>query len=377
MLRGAGRIRRQHFKQAFLSIEKDQKHRRQVPTFLSHYTCIHLSCISRMPQALAVHSPRVLEGNQTTHTCCAHVSLTAPRPCISRMCISRRLSADCGRYPSGVMIVVDAFTCGTNEQRERILYDIQECPATRRYFVHRETSRQLAQAMALTTLPCRAHSVMTIAHKLGCRFKSSHFESVAYQLSLREHWSSITSSCLTSKASLWPSDSTSSELENEGVHRMPPFRPTRLCHDGVQVETTSKPIRRTFHLLVSCASAQPRPRCSEKSHTDDGEYWVSRRCLHTCTHCHRLSIPWPRHSSSCPGTRCSTHYRLPDGYSCPQQHRTAFPRRRRRITRSPVYQILQSNRGRYLINSWKQYHRGRRRPSLVHDTTRSLPTKSV
>lgn len=254
MLRGAGRIRRQHIKQAFLSIEKEQKHRGQVLTFLPSYSCIHLPCISRMPQALAVHSRCILEGNPATHTCMApssvHVSLATPRPSVSSTCTSRRLSADCGRYPSGIIAMVDAFTCGTDEQRKRILHDIQECPATRAYFVHRETCGQLAQAMALTTLPCRANSVLTIAHKLGCRFKPSHFESVTYQLSLREHWSSVPS--LVSLARHHCGRTTARLLNWK-------MRAFIECHrfdqlNYVMMEFTRdniKPIRRTFHLLLS------------------------------------------------------------------------------------------------------------------------------
>lgn len=146
--------------------------------------------------------------------------------------------------------MVDAFTSGTNKQRKRILREIQECPAARGYFVHRETSRQLAQAMALTTLPCRAHSVMIIAHRLGCHFKSNHFESVAYHLSLREHWSSVP--LLVSLARHHCGRATARLLN----WKMRAFIECRRFDqlDYVMTEfirDNIKPVRRTFHLLLS------------------------------------------------------------------------------------------------------------------------------
>lgn len=249
MLRAAGRIRRQHIGQAFLSIGKEKNYRGEVSAFSPSHTCIHLSCISQMPQAFAVHSRHVLEGNQATHTystpSSAHVSLTTPCPSTSR-----RLGADCGRYPSGVMVMVDAFACGTNKQRKRILREIQECPAARGYFVHRETSRQLAQAMALTTLPCRAHSVMIIAHRLGCRFKSNHFESVAYHLSLREHWSSVP--LLVSLARHHCGRATARLLNWKLRAFIECRRFDQLNYVMTEfIRDNIKPIRRTFHLLLS------------------------------------------------------------------------------------------------------------------------------
>ncbi|KAI6136728.1 hypothetical protein F5141DRAFT_1059749 [Pisolithus sp. B1] len=170
--------------------------------------------------------------------------------CLPHQPASFHFNADCGRYPSGVVVMVDAFTSGTNKQRKRILREIQECPAARGYFVHRETSRQLAQAMALTTLPCRAHSVMIIAHRLGCHFKSNHFESVAYHLSLREHWPSVP--LLVSLARHHCGRATARLLN----WKMRAFIECRRFDqlDYVMTEfirDNIKPVRRTFHLLLS------------------------------------------------------------------------------------------------------------------------------
>ncbi|KAI6132738.1 hypothetical protein EV401DRAFT_2193390 [Pisolithus croceorrhizus] len=170
--------------------------------------------------------------------------------CLPHHPTSFHFNADCGRYPSGVIVMVDAFTSGTNKQRKRILREIQECPAARGYFVHRETSRQLAQAMALTTLPCRALSVMIIAHRLGCHFKSNHFESVAYHLSLREHWSSVP--LLVSLARHHCGRATARLLNWKMRALIECRRFDQLDYIMTEfIRDNIKPIRRTFHLLLS------------------------------------------------------------------------------------------------------------------------------
>ncbi|KAL4071029.1 hypothetical protein J3A83DRAFT_4373199 [Scleroderma citrinum] len=104
--------------------------------------------------------------------------------------------------------------------------------------------------MASTMQPSRANVVMTIAHKLGCRFKPSHFECVVYELSLRECWSYIPS--LVSVARHQCGRATA-RLLNWKMRAFIECR--RFCQlDRVITEFSRegiKPIRRTFHLLVS------------------------------------------------------------------------------------------------------------------------------
>lgn len=256
MLRGAGGIRRQHITQVVLSIGK----RHQLfQTILPFRPCIHSSCSSHAAHshALTLDSlrlRRVPEGNPSAHVydqlLDARISVTPSTHSGLDAHTSQQCGADCGPFPSGVMDVVNVFMRGTTEQRKCIVQKIKNCPATCRYFTHRENATRLAQAMVSTTQPSRAHVVMAIAHRLGCRFKPSHFESVVHELSLRECWSLIPP--LVSFARHQCGRTTARLLNWK-------MRAFIECHrfdklDRVIMEFSRegiKPLRRTFHLLVS------------------------------------------------------------------------------------------------------------------------------
>ena len=256
MLRGAGRTRRQHIKEVVLNIGK---HRDFLQAVLPSRLCIHSSCLSQatLSHALALDNlclRRVNKGSSSAHVynrlSNTRVSMTPVTYLGLDAHASQELRADCGPFPSGVIHVVNAFMVGSVKQRKCIFQKIQNCPATSRYFTHRENATCLAQAMASTVRPSRAHVVMTIAHKLGCQFKPSHFERIVYELSLRECWSLIP-----------PLVSSARHLCGRTTARLLNWKMRAFieCHrfdqlDRIMIEFSREginPLRRTFHLLVS------------------------------------------------------------------------------------------------------------------------------
>lgn len=155
-----------------------------------------------------------------------------------------------GQFPSGIIDTIDAFSSATKDEITAIVSDINASFTLRRYIRQRESARRLAQFLASTSQPSRAHAVMTLAHTLGCRFKPNHFESVVHHLSLKEHWSLIPP--LVSLARNQCGKTTARLLNWKLRAFMACHRFRRLDH--VLEEFTRDnvhPTQRTFHLLVS------------------------------------------------------------------------------------------------------------------------------
>ncbi|KAH0838393.1 hypothetical protein J3R83DRAFT_6700 [Lanmaoa asiatica] len=128
--------------------------------------------------------------------------------------------------------------------------DINASPKWRRYIRQRESARRLAQFLASTSRPSRAHSVMTLAHALGCRFKPNHFETIVYQHSLKQHWSLIPPLVALARDQC---GKTTARLLNWKIRAfIECHRFGRLDHVLEEfARDTVQPNRRTFHLLVS------------------------------------------------------------------------------------------------------------------------------
>ncbi|KAF9240878.1 hypothetical protein BU15DRAFT_61203 [Melanogaster broomeanus] len=254
MLSGARPVHSQNINRLFTI----GKCHRGVPTSHSPHQLIHSSCSSRSATsfpALAVakdHTRYISVPNVITHICQGPevTSSNSTAPTTSR---GHRLwtpAEHCGQYPSGVIDVIDAFARGTKEEIKLIIADVKSSRGIRQYFRQRESARRLAQFLASTSQPSRAHSAMTLAHGLGCCFKPNHFESVVHQLSSKEYWTLIPP--LVSLARHQCGKTTARLLNWKMRAFIECHRFGRLdqvleefARDGVQ------PIRRTFHLLVS------------------------------------------------------------------------------------------------------------------------------
>ncbi|KIJ68335.1 hypothetical protein HYDPIDRAFT_124718 [Hydnomerulius pinastri MD-312] len=257
MLRGAGRIHRQHIKQAVLSFGK--RHEIALSLHSPHHS-IHISCSPRAAtssRALAVSSNyirHIPEGGPTDYVCQGasniYSTTTAPSPAASRGHRPWSPTESCEEYPSGVIDAVDAFALGTKEESKGVIQDIKSSPEIRKYFRPRETARRLAQSMASSSRPSRAQSVMALAHGLGCCFKPNHFESVVHQLAAKEHWAFIPP--LVSLAKHQCGRTTARLLNWKMRAFIECQRFGRLNHVLEEFARDSvQPIRRTFHLLVS------------------------------------------------------------------------------------------------------------------------------
>ncbi|KAF8560456.1 hypothetical protein OG21DRAFT_1430293 [Imleria badia] len=238
MLRGVGR----HAKQALLVPGKRHEH-------------IHpSSCALSGLHALALakhHTPHISQGTPLAHVYQVPCPDTRPSlPLISRAPHPRSPAGYRGQFPSGVIDTIDAFSCASKEEIVVLVSDINASFKLRRYFRQRESARRLAQFLASTSRPSRAHSVMTLAHALGCRFKPNHFETVLHQLSLKEYWSSIPPLVSLARDQC---GKTTARLLNWKIRAF--IECHRFGHLNHVIEEFARdnvqPTRRTFHLLVS------------------------------------------------------------------------------------------------------------------------------
>ncbi|KAG8219898.1 hypothetical protein J3R82DRAFT_892 [Butyriboletus roseoflavus] len=245
MLKGVGRVHTQHY-----LLVPGKRHQRPI-----HY--LHSSCAPSGLQALA------LSKNYTRHipqgTPLAHVyqapPLTCPEtrpslPAISHAPRPCNPPGYRGQFPSGIIDTIDAFSSGTKAEITTLTSDINASPKLRRYIRQRESARRLAQFLASTSRPLRAHSAMTLAHALGCRFKPNHFETVVHQLSLKEYWSLIPPLASLARDQC---GKTTARLLNWKIRAfIECHRFGRLDHVlGEFARDNVQPTRRTFHLLVS------------------------------------------------------------------------------------------------------------------------------
>ena len=236
-----------HAKQALLAPGKRHEH---IPTLTVPSPSLHSSCSSHSHAlALTEHRPpRISQGTPSVHVYPESLLSvpetpppvsSAPHPAVSP-----------GHLPSGIIDTIDAFSSATMQDMPTLVSDINASFKLRRYFRQRESARRLAQFLASTSRPSRAHSVMALAHALGCRFKPNHFESVLHQLSLKDHWSLIP-----------PLVSLARDQCGKTTARLLNWKMRALieCHhfghlDHVIeefVQDNVQPTQRTFHLLVS------------------------------------------------------------------------------------------------------------------------------
>lgn len=248
MLRGVGR----HAKQALLVPEK--RHDLSLPP--SPHS-LHSSCALSALHALALtkhHTPHISQGTPLAHVYQVP-PLTCPETRPSLPATSRaprpRSPTECrGQFPSGIIDTIDAFSSATKEEITTLVSNISASFNLRRYLRQRESARRLAQFFASTSRPSRAHCVMTLAHALGCRFKPNHFESVLYQLSLKEFWSLVPPLVSLARDQC---GRTTARLLNWKIRAfMECHRFGRLGHVLEEFAREDvQPTRRTFHLLVS------------------------------------------------------------------------------------------------------------------------------
>lgn len=248
MLTGVGRVHTQHHAKQVLLVP-GKRHER------IHY--LHSSCASSGLQALALtkdHTRHIPQGTPLAHvyqgpplTCpetrpSLPVASRAPRPCTP--------PGYRGQFPSGIIDTIDAFSSGTKEQVTSIMLDINASPKLRRYIRQRESARRLAQFLASTSRPSRAHSVMILARALGCRFKPNHFETVVHQLSLKEHWPLIPPLVSLARDQC---GKTTARLLNWKIRAFIECRRFRRLDHVLEefARDNVQPTRRTFHLLVS------------------------------------------------------------------------------------------------------------------------------
>ncbi|KAF8446067.1 hypothetical protein L210DRAFT_38818 [Boletus edulis BED1] len=222
MLRGVGR----HAKQALLVPGK---------RLLSlHSSCTHKQHVPHVLHVPPVASPETRPSLPST-SC-------APLPCSP--------PGSRGQFPSGIIDIVDALSSATKPEITSLVADINASYTLRRYFRQRESARRLALYLASTSRPSRAHSVMVLAHALGCRFKPNHFESVLHQLSLKDHWTLIPP--LVSLARVQCGKTTARLLNWKTRAFIECHQFGRLDHMiGEFARHNVQPTRRTFHLLVS------------------------------------------------------------------------------------------------------------------------------
>lgn len=170
------------------------------------------------------------------------------------------------------------------------------------------------------------------------------------------------------KGSMWQDHSSSSQLENKSVHRVPSFWPIRSRARRIclgQCSTHSKNVSSPRFRTPS----QPGLAFCQEIFAINGECWFSCRCFHSRAHCYRLSNlrlgpPGPRTSiRGLASRRCS------DIHSNAQQHHSTFPRRWRRTQCRGTHQpndrpcdFQKRNRQ----SARRYYHRGRRRRLLAH-----------
>ena len=241
MLRGVGRIHSQHHAKQALLVPGRRNER--LPTHT-----LHSSCPLSGLQALALskdRTPHIPQATPLPPLMCPETRPASPNP------PRPRSPPECrGQFPSGIIDTIDAFSSGTKQEITTIMSDINASFNFRRYIRQRESARRLAQFLASTSRPSRAHSVMTLAHALGCRFKPNHFESVVHQLSLTEYWSLIPPLVSLARDQC---GKTTARLLNWKIRAfIECHRFGRLDHVlGEFAQDNVQPTRRTFHLLVS------------------------------------------------------------------------------------------------------------------------------
>ena len=236
MLRGVGRV---HALAPVRPIER-------APTLPFSIYSLHSSCTFSGPHALALSKDSIPHKltqlrpayQLPTLTCSETSSSLPPRTCRP------------GQFPSGIIDVIDAFSSATKQEIITIMSDINTSFNLRRYIRQRESARRLAQYLASTSRPSRAHSVMSLAHALGCRFKPNHFETVVHQLSLKEYWSLVPPLVSLARDQCGKSTARLLNWKIRAFIECHRFRPLghvleEFARDNVQ------PTRRTFHLLVS------------------------------------------------------------------------------------------------------------------------------
>ncbi|KAH7911935.1 hypothetical protein BJ138DRAFT_1084578 [Hygrophoropsis aurantiaca] len=154
-------------------------------------------------------------------------------------------------YTPELLDAVDAFPLReTNNAVQAGLREIITSPVLSAHFSPRENAKKLAENMALTQYPQRAHQVLIIAHALGCQFKLSHFECVAHQLIQGKHWSAIPYLVYLAKNQC---GRVSIRMLNYKTRALVECRRYDRLIDILQdfVRENLRPNRRTFHLLLS------------------------------------------------------------------------------------------------------------------------------
>ena len=216
-----------------------------------HLHSLHPSCALHALALAKHHTPPISQGTPLARVYQAPpLARPETRPPLSATSRPPRPRSPAGRFPCGIIDTIDAFSSATKEEITSLVSDINASFHLRRYFLQRESARRLAQFLASTSRPSRAHSVMTLAHALGCRFKPNHFETVLHQLSLKEYWSLVPP--LVSLARDQCGKTTARLLNWRTRAFIECHRFGRLDHVLDEfAQDKVQPTRRTFHLLVS------------------------------------------------------------------------------------------------------------------------------
>ncbi|KDQ63658.1 hypothetical protein JAAARDRAFT_169734 [Jaapia argillacea MUCL 33604] len=137
----------------------------------------------------------------------------------------------------------------TEEALER-LRTIDGSDILLKQLVHPDSARHLAELLAATPLPRRAHRLLLLAHRMGCRLKQSTFECVAHQLAKERRWRLIPSLVFLGQRLL---GGTTRRLLNWRTRAVIEVSHFALLEDTLNVfeKAGIRPDRRTFHLLVS------------------------------------------------------------------------------------------------------------------------------
>ena len=154
-------------------------------------------------------------------------------------------------YPQAVVAAIDTFRGDASAPADyKVVKKIKDVPAQSRYFTDRESVNRLIQDVIMTSCPQRALRVLSISHQLGCHFKLSHYEGVAYHLADKRHWSLIPPLVSVAKQHC---RRTSVRLLNWKIRALVEIqRYDQLDHVFDEFITEDlRPNRRTFHILIS------------------------------------------------------------------------------------------------------------------------------
>ncbi|KAH7931105.1 hypothetical protein BV22DRAFT_1053851 [Leucogyrophana mollusca] len=254
MLRGVGRVCSQHIKQAPLI--PAGRHEPVLSLHSVHHHSFRTSCPCQAAGVSHAHSHRQVSsvhGNTVPHASSGSTRNISPRENRTHIGKGCKSSGTLIRtqYPPELVDAIDAFPSPEmNDAVQEGLRQITNSPILFGYFSNRETARKLAEDMALTQCPQRAHQVLTVAHKLGCRFKPSHYESVAHQLAQGKRWADIPALVSLGKHQC---GRTSIRMLNWKARAFAECRRYDQLRDTLEefAHENLHPTRRTFHILLS------------------------------------------------------------------------------------------------------------------------------